>query len=263
MQANPKGQDMAKKCILCGCENDDSSLRCACGSDLFEVATVAPPAPGSETPGSLASPPVSGRKRGWWKIGFVLWGLGFVPLYAVLGAHLHGRPLFRCLIGAGIFGLSAVAALWLLGREERRSLRAWRIFFVAWAWLVTPLLLTVVNGIAAEGWPGGRFNKWIAHILVLLFVFTIPAYLLGLGALIRAYRVASALALVTGLTYLGNAVLLFRATAKAKGLRLLFEQILDLVLFGTQMASYLSIPIGVALIVGGVMTFRATRARAR
>jgi hypothetical protein len=156
-----------------------------------------------------------------------------------------------------------VAALWFLGREKQRTLQVWRIVFVVWALLLLPLLLSVADGLAAEGWPRGRFNKAIASMLVSILILTVPAFLTSLCALIRTYRVASALALVTGLAYLVNGVLLIRATGPAKGLRLRFESVLDLILFGAQMGSYLSIPMGIALTVGGIMTFRAARARAR
>jgi ACR3 family arsenite efflux pump ArsB len=155
-----------------------------------------------------------------------------------------------------------VAALWFLGRERQRTLSVWRIVFVVWALLLLPLLISVADGLATEGWPRGRFNKAIARLLILILITTIPAFLTSLCALTRTYRLASALALVTGLAYLVNGVLLIRATAPAKGLRLRFESVLDLILFGAQMASYLSIPVGVALTVGGIMTFRAARARA-
>jgi hypothetical protein len=75
------------------------------------------------------------------------------------------------------------------------------------------------------------------------------------------YRLAGALALLTGLLYLVNSVFLFRATAPAKGLRLQFESVLDLFLLGAQLVSYVAIPVGVALLVGGSLTFRAARLR--
>ena len=196
------------------------------------------------------------------KIVFVLWTISFVPLFAAIGSHQNVPPLRLSLIGTGVFCAPAVAALWFLGWEKQPTLRTWRFFLVAWAMLLLPLLLTVAVGFAAEGWPSGRFNKPIAHLLVLILTLTVPAFLTNLCSLIRTYRVASALALVTGLLYLVNGVLLIRATAPAKGLRLRFESVLDLVLFGSQMGSYLSIPIGIALIVGGIMTFRVARARA-
>jgi hypothetical protein len=166
------------------------------------------------------------------------------------------------LIGTGLFTAPAIAALWFLGREKQRILRAWRIVFLAWALLLLPLLLTVAEGLMAEGWPQGKFNKAIARLLISILILTIPAFLVSLCGLVRTYRVASALALVTGLAYLVNGVLLIRETAPAHGLRLRFESVLDLILFGAQMGSYLSLPLGIALTVGGIMTFRAARPRA-
>ncbi|MBN2577246.1 MAG: hypothetical protein JXP73_21975 [Deltaproteobacteria bacterium] len=189
----------------------------------------------------------------------MVWAIAFVPLYAALRSLLPMPPVYRGLIGTGVFCVPAVAALWFLGRENRRALRVWRIFFVVWTILLLPLLLALAEGLAAEGWPKGRHNRPIAHILILILILTVPAFLTGLCALIRTYRLASALALATGLAYLVNGVLLIRATAPAKGLRLRFEDVLDLVLLGAQLGSYLSIPIGIALVVGGIMVFRAAR----
>jgi hypothetical protein len=220
-------------------------------------------APTAVTEPALQVPsPIGERSLRLRKILFVLWALAFVPLFAALRSHLNTSPGLRSLIGTAVFSAPAVAALWFLGREKHRTLRVWRIVFVVWALLLLPLLLSVADGLAAEGWPRGRFNKAIARLLISILILTVPAFLTSLCALVRTYRLASALALVTGLAYLVNGVLLIRATAPAKGLRLRFESVLDLILFGAQMGSYLSIPIGVALIVGGIMTFRAARARA-
>jgi len=194
------------------------------------------------------------------KIVFVLWAIAFVPLFAALRSVLSVSPIWRSLIGTAVFSVPAAAALWFLGREKHRTLRVWRIVFVVWALLLLPLLLTLAEGLAAEGWPRGKFNKSIAHLLILILILTVPAFLTSLCALVRTYRLASALALVTGLAYLVNGVLLIRATAPAQGLRLRFQNVLDLILFGSQMGSYLSIPIGIVLIVGGTMTFRAAGA---
>jgi hypothetical protein len=196
------------------------------------------------------------------KIAFVLWAMAFVPLFAALRSHLSVSPVLRSLIGTAMFSAPAVAALWFLGREKRRTLSVWRIVFVVWALLLLPLLLTVADGLAAEGWPRGKFNKAIARMLISLLILTVPAFLTSLAALVRTYRLASGLALITGLAYLVNGVLLMRETAPAQGLRLRFESVLDLILLGAQMGSYLSIPIGIALVVGGIMTFRAARGRA-
>ncbi len=222
-------------------------------------------APGTTTatdPAPQAPLPTDERSLRLRKIVFVISAIAFVPIFAAIGSFLSARPLCRCLIGTGVFCAPAVAALWFLGREKQPTLRVWRIFFVVWAMLVLPLLLTVADGVAAQGWPSGKFNEPIAHLLILILTLAVPAFLTSLCSLIRTYRLVSALALVTGLLYLVNGHLLTRATAPARGLRLRFETVLDLVLLGSQMGSYLSLPIGIALIVGGIMTFRAAGARA-
>jgi hypothetical protein len=184
-----------------------------------------------------------------------------MPLFAALHSFLDVRPLYRSLVGTGVFGVSAVAALRFLGREKHPTLRAWRIFFVAWTILVTPLLLTIAHGIGKEGWPSGRFNRPIAHVLTLVLTLSIPAFLTGLCALLRTYRVAGVLAIVAGLAAIVTGGFLFRATAPIKLFPRAFEDVLDVVAFGAKVETYLAIPIGIALIVGGIMTFRAARAR--
>jgi hypothetical protein len=213
-------------------------------------------------PTAQAESPVSPRALRLRQAAFLLWGIAFVPVFALARSLLHVGPPFRILIGTGIFTASAVAAFWLLGRDQRRVLRVWRIVFVVWALLLLPLLLNVAQGVAEEGWPRGRFNRQVAHILVLILLLTIPGFLTGLCALIRTYRLASGLALATGLAYLVNGVLLLRAASPARGLRLQFQDVLDIVLFGAQMGGYLSIPMGIALVIGGIMIFLATRTRA-
>jgi hypothetical protein len=226
----------------------------------IESAIAPPPA---AAPGLQAPLPIGERSLRLRRIVFALWALAFVPVFAALRTVLTASPVWRSLIGTAVFSAPAVAALWFLGREKNRTLGVWRIVFVVWALLLLPLLLSVADGLAAEGWPRGKFNKAIARMLISILILTVPAFLTSLCALVRTYRLASTLALVTGLAYLVNGVLLIRETAPAKGLRLRFESVLDLILFGAQMGSYLSIPMGVALTVGGIMTFRAARARAR
>jgi hypothetical protein len=252
---------MAKKCTHCGHDNNDQALRCVCGNDLSANATVAPASTSTE-PGARAPSPTGGRNLGLRRIVFVLWAIAFMPLYAALRSYLHVPALHRSLIGTGVFCASAVAALWLLGREKQLTLRAWRIFFVLRAMSVTPLLLTVVDGIAEQGWPSGRFNKPIAHLLLLILTMTIPTFLTGLCALIRTYRLAAALAILTGLASLVDGVLLIRATSPFRGRSLSLVDLLDVVMFGSKVETYLSIPMGIALIVGGIVIFRAVKARA-
>lgn len=251
---------MAKTCNRCGHDHDDSAEQCVCGNPLVPEAAASSAVPVTTVPVGrpLAPEPRYLLLR---RIVFVVWALGLPPLYAALRTRLPGAPLPRCLVAAAIFWVTAVAALWLLGRERQRTLRAWRVGFVVWGMLLLPLILTMADGLAAEGWPAGRFNRQIAHILTLLLVLTVPAFLTSLGALLRAYRTTAALAAATGLAYVVNGVLLLRATAPAKGLRLQFQSVLDLVLFSAQIASYASIPVGVALVVGGIMTFRAVARR--
>jgi len=253
---------VAKKCPHCGQDNDDSSLRCACGSELGEAA-VAPAAAPSPGPASETASATRGRNLVLRKIAFAVWALAFVPLVAALRSLLPVPALHRSLVGTGVFAVSAVAALWFLGREPHRILRVWRIFFVSWAVLLTPLLLTIADGIAKEGWPQGRFNRPIAHLLILVLTITIPAFLTGICAALRTYRWAGALALATGLATLGTSIFLFRATAPIRLSRLGFVDILDLVAIGSKLLTYFVLPIGVALVVGGIMTLEAQWRRRR
>jgi hypothetical protein len=70
------------------------------------------------------------------------------------------------------------------------------------------------------------------------------------------------LALVSGLVSMVDGYLLIRAAAPSKSWSFKLVDILDIVLFGTKVASRIAIPIGIALLVGGLMTLRAARARA-
>ncbi len=241
---------MVKTCIRCGQDNDDLALRCLCGSELPADMPVAP-APASE-PSQL-----------WARIWFAVWMIGFVPLYGALCLVFKFHPVGRSLIGTAVYLVSAVLAFLVLGRDPRRTLLAWRIGFVAWALLLLPLLLNVAQGLALEGWPQGRFNRQVEHLLILVLVFTVPAFLTSLCALVRTYRVAGVLAYVTGLAYLWNGELLLKATAPATGWVLGFRNVLDVLLFGSQVATHVSKPVGIVLIIGGLMTLRAAgRARA-
>ena len=71
---------------------------------------------------------------------------------------------------------------------------------------------------------------------------------------------AGALAVGTGLTYLVTAVLLIRATSPIKIWPIHLGDILGIVAFGAKLTSTLSIPVGVAFVVGGILTLRAARA---
>jgi len=251
---------MAKKCSQCGRDNDDSSLRCVCGSDLPAEAAGAPAAMTPTKPVAPAPSPADVRSLVLRKIVFVVWAIGFLPLFTALRSHLHMPPSYRCLLGAGVFCAPAVAALWLLGREKHPTLRVWRVLFVVWMMLLIPVLLAIVDGVAEQGWPRGRMNRSIARLLIYILTLTVPAFLTGLGALLRTYRVAGVLALTTGLASIVSGVLLLRATWPYKTpLRLV--EVLDVVLFGSKMDSYLSIPVGMVLIVGGIMTLRTAWVR--
>jgi hypothetical protein len=126
--------------------------------------------------------------------------------------------------------------------------------------IVLPVQLTAVEGVAAEGWPRGEHNKVVAELLILVFVLTLPAFLTSLLGLLRTYRLASGVALLTGLAYLVNGVLLVRATAPSKGWWFDLGSVLNIILTGAKMGSYLSIPVGLGFIVGAAMVFRAARA---
>ena len=252
---------MAKKCIKCGRENDDSSLRCVCEGGVPAEAAIAPAATRTTEPiAQLPSPPDE-RNLVLRKIGFVVWAIAFVPLFAALRSYLHVPPFYRSLIGTGVFCAPAVAALWFLGGEKHPTLRVWRVGFVLWMIFLVPVLLTMVDGVAAQGWPRGRFNRGIANLLILILTLTVPALLTGHCALLRAYRLTGVLALLTGLVSLVSGVLLLRATSPFAISSLRLVDVLDVVMFGSKVESYLSIPIGIALIVGGIMTLRSARAR--
>lgn len=212
-------------------------------------------------PGSQVPPATNERKFILRKIVLVVWALGFLALFTALRSHVHLTAFHRCLVGGGILCVTAVPAFWFLGKEVQPSLRIWRILFAAWAQLVTPLILTIADGVASEGWPTGRFNRPIAHLLSLLLTLTIPAFLTGLFALIRSYRLAGVLALATGVTYLARSIALIRAALPIRAWPIRPVDVLDLVVLSAKALAYISIPIGIALVVGGIMTLRAVRAR--
>jgi hypothetical protein len=216
-----------------------------------------------EVPGSaLAETTVPTRERSLVlrRSVFAVWAIGFLPLFAALRSHLHVPPLYRILIGTGVFCAPAVAALWLLGRDKQRTLRAWRTFLAVRVMLLIPLILTVVDGIADEGWPRGRFNRGIAKVLLMVITMAVPTFLAGVSALIRTYRVAGVLALVAGLSSIVDGVLLLRASWRFSMATQRLSSILDILGFTSKVESYLAIPMGIALVVGGVVIFRAAGA---
>jgi hypothetical protein len=212
-------------------------------------------------PVSQVPPPTNERRFVLRKIALVIWTLGFFALFTALRSHVHLSAFHRCLVGGGVLCVTAVPAFWFLGKEVQASLRIWRIFFAAWAQLVTPLILTIADGIASEGWPTGRFNRPIAHLLSLLLTLTIPAFLTGLVALIRSYRLAGVFAVATGVTYFARSIALIRAAVPIKVWPIRPVDVLDFVVLSAKVLAYISIPMGIALVVGGIMTLRAVRAR--
>jgi hypothetical protein len=204
--------------------------------------------------------PKTGRPLVWRKIALVVWALGFIPLFAALRSHLHVAPLHRSLIGTGVFFVPAVAAFWFLGRESHPTLRAWRIFFVARLMLLAPLMFTIVDGLAEQGWPTGRYNRPIAHVLLVGITMIVPTFLTALCALLRSYRLAAGLALVAGLASIVDGALLLRASWRFSLSSQSLTSILNILGFGSKLESFLAIPMGMALVVGGIMTWRAARA---
>jgi hypothetical protein len=67
-------------------------------------------------------------------------------------------------------------------------------------------------------------------------------------------------ALVAGLSSLVNGVLLLRASWRFSITSQNLSTVLDIIGFGSKLESYLAIPLGIALIVGGIVTFRSARA---
>ncbi len=191
---------------------------------------------------------------------FALWALSYVPIVVAVRSRLPAAPFRRSLLGAAAFWVSAVAGFWLLGRQRNRTLLVWRVVFALLAMFLVPLLLTIAVGVADQGWPSGRFNRPIAHVLTLVLGVSIPAFLLGLLALLRMYRVAAVLALLTGLDLLALAIPLLRATSPIKIFPIHLDRLLDVVAFFAKLVSYLAIPIGVAFVAGGIMMFRAAQA---
>ena len=97
---------------------------------------------------------------------------------------------------------------------------------------------------------------WFPSVLAALTV--IPVFFIG-KALFN--RWAGVLALVAGLTSLVDGVLLLQATSRVRPSVVPLTSVLNILAVGSKMESYLSIPMGIALIVGGIMTLRAVRVR--
>lgn len=244
------------KCSQCGHENEDSTVRCVCGNELQQVESASL----ARSPSTAASSSKAGRAPLLTKVAFVVWALAFIPLFPYVHLRWNGPPIQRSALAAALFFASALIVEWALGREKRRALLVWRFVFVSWATLFLPVLLIATEGIASEGWPQGRHNKVVGELLTLDFILTVPAFILAILAVIRSYRVLSALALATGLAYLVNGVLLVRATQGSKGFWFDLGSVLNIILTGAKMGSYASIPVGLVFIAGAVLIFRATRA---
>jgi hypothetical protein len=252
---------MANKCIHCGCDNDVSATCCGvCGRELPKAVAEAQPAATSAQPDSQASAPI--RRRVVGKIGFALWAVAFVPLFTAIRSFLPMSAFHRSLIGAAVLGASGVVASVLFAGDKHRTLRGWRLVYLLWALLLTPLVLTIADGLAEHGWPSGRFNRPIASLLRWVLVVTVPVFLTGVCASIKAYRLTGVLAVVAGLLSIVGGIFLFGATAPFRHRSVPLVDVLDVVMFGSKVETYVSIPVGIVLVVGGIMTFRAARASA-
>lgn len=198
------------------------------------------------------------------RVVFVVGLLGLGTLFVVLREHLPQDPRVRTGIGTGLLAAAGASAFFLFGRESRRMLGAWRLFFAGWGLLLVPLLITIALGLAEQGWPTGRFNKPVARLLTWIFVATIPAFLTGLAALMRTYRLTGVLAMLSGLASLACSWWLFKETTPIKlKVMLPLDTVLHIIGFLSKLVAFSSIPVGLALVVGGFLTLRAARRAAR
>lgn len=267
---------MAKKCLDCGRDNDDAALRCACGSSLpGGPAAEAVQAPAAAAPDAAQAPAAAAPDAGGTgglpskapsfllrKLLLALAAVVVGLLFAWRMQHWQVRPLYHALVGSAAFAIPLVLASWLLGPDTRRGVRPWRIFFVAWAILASPLFFTIVDGVVREGWPQGRFNRPIARLLIMDLTLVVPALIIGLLAALRLYRTAGVLAMAAGLAAAGDFVYLLRATKPFRGAPVRIFEVLDIVLACSRAGVYLAIPAGLALIVGGIWMLRAPSTRA-
>jgi hypothetical protein len=252
-----------KKCIHCGQDNEPTALRCVCGQDLPPDTALAPSAATQTAPGAPPSPQITEPRLVLRKLLFVLGAVVLVLLFGMLRHRLRVDPLYASLVGTGLFGACAVAALWFLGREKHPALRAWRILFAARAIFLAPLILNLATGLAEHGWPSGRTNRPIAHIVLLVILLAVSAFATGLCALIRSYRVAGVLALASGLTSGVVGAFLIPATASFRHRSIVLGDVLNNVMFAAKVETYISIPLGIVFVAGGIMTLRAALARRR
>ncbi len=246
--------------MQCGQENDDSSPTCVCGHDL-SVASPAAAATGAET-----SPPVMASVREprliLRKVLFVVGTLAMVAAYALLRYRLKTNPLYSSLIVTGVWCAMAVAGFWFLGRERRTFLHALRIAFLVRTTYLLPLLLNILDGLVEFGWPTGRFRP-IARILSFLIPLAASAFLTGLVVHIRAFRVAGVLAILTGGASIVLGVYLLPATQSLVRLSITLGEVLNNIMFMAKLERYVAIPLGVALIVVGILMLVKARSSIR
>lgn len=194
------------------------------------------------------------------RIGFVVGLLGLGTLFVLLRSHLPSDPRTRTLIGTGVLAAGGASAFFLFGKETQGKLQVWRIFFSGWGLLLAPLLITIALGLAEQGWPSGKFNKPVARLLTWILVATIPAILTSLVALTRSYRLTAVLAIVSGLASLACSRSLFIETTPIKLRAMLpLDSILHIIGFLSKLLAFASIPVGIAMVVGGCLTLRAVR----
>lgn len=223
---------------------------------------MADPTSDSASDAKAPAPPTPSRKNAsiWRRVAFVVGLLGLATLFVFLRGYLPRDPRVRTLVGTGVLVAGGASAFFLFGKERVRSLRAWRIFFCAWALLLVPLLIAIALGLVDEGWPTGRFNKPVARLLTWIFITTIPAFVTGLAALIRTHRAAAVLAMLSGLSSLVCSRWLFVETKPIKlSVMLPLDTVLHIIGFFSKLVAFASIPVGIALVVGGLLTLRAAK----
>jgi hypothetical protein len=248
------------KCIHCGQENDDASVLCACGQELPRAAAPEPATTGTD----VLAPAVSPEKEPRLILRKLLFVVGTLALVAVYGLFRHKvktDPLYSCLVATGVWAAAAVAGLWFLGRERRPMLLAWRIAFLVLATLAFPVILNIIDGLVEFGWPSGRFNRPIGRILSMHIPLMALAFLPGLITHLRTYRVAGLFSILAGIATIVLGAYFLPATQGIRKLTIVLGDVLNNVMFGAKLESYAAIPMGVAFIVGGILVFRAARAR--
>lgn len=185
------------------------------------------------------------------RLAFAVGLLGLLALFAVLRPF---EPRTRTLVGAGLIAAGGVVGFLGFGKEPRLGLKAWRSFFAAWAFLLSPLLLNIAVGLAKEGWPSGKFNRPVARLLTWILIATVPAFLTGLLAVLRTYRLAAGLAVSSGLAALVCSRWLLIETTPIKLKAMLpLDNVLHIIGFLSKLVAFASIPVGIALTVGGLL----------